>query len=200
MKVAVRRINEWDGPSMLKIYSPYVGESVFPPDKELPSLSEYIQRIDRYTYGMGWILCEIDSVPAGFCHLTENPEDPENLFTFCPEIRLFVRPEDHRRGVGKALYSLMFKIMEHGNRRETVARIVLPNPQAIAFHKAMGFVPLQTEETVNSMGQKREILWMLKKLIPDDSLAERPTKPYLIENFDYETAREQAASLVLPPN
>ena len=24
-KIAVRRVNEWDGPSMLKIYSPYTG-------------------------------------------------------------------------------------------------------------------------------------------------------------------------------
>ena len=46
MKVAVRRINEWDAPSMLKIYGPYVENTHFTPEKEVPKLSEYIQRID----------------------------------------------------------------------------------------------------------------------------------------------------------
>ena len=68
-KVAVRRVNEWDGPSMLKIYAPYTeGLEAF--EGEPPELQEYIQRIDRYTYGLGWILCEIDSTPSGFCCLT----------------------------------------------------------------------------------------------------------------------------------
>ena len=70
-KVAVRRVNEWDGPSMLKIYAPYTeGLEAF--EGEPPELQEYIQRIDRYTYGLGWILCEIDSTPSGFCCLTED--------------------------------------------------------------------------------------------------------------------------------
>ena len=85
-KVAVRRVNEWDGPSMLKIYAPYVGTPLAPEDA-LPELQDYIRRIDTYTYGLGWLLCEIDSTPAGFCHLTENRNDPENLFSVesaCP--------------------------------------------------------------------------------------------------------------------
>ena len=30
------------------------------PEQEPPGLQEYVQRIDRYTYGLGWLLCEID--------------------------------------------------------------------------------------------------------------------------------------------
>ena len=96
-KVAVRRINEWDGPSMLKIYAPYVGTPLAPEDA-LPELQDYIRRIDTYTYGLGWLLCEIDSTPAGFCHLTENRHDPENLFSV--EFQLYVKAEYQRMGVG----------------------------------------------------------------------------------------------------
>ena len=48
-RVAVRRTNEWDGPSMLKIYTPYVEKTHYTPDTEVPKLAEYVQRIDTYT-------------------------------------------------------------------------------------------------------------------------------------------------------
>ena len=39
-RVAVRRTNEWDGPSMLKIYTPYVEKTHYTPDTEVPTLAE----------------------------------------------------------------------------------------------------------------------------------------------------------------
>lgn len=195
-KIAVRRINEWDGPSMLKIYGPYV-EQLALEESALPPLSEYIQRIDKYTYGLGWLLCEIDSDPAGFCHLTENADAPGDPFSV--DIRLYVKPGYLRRGVGTALYALMPDIMELGNRREVRARILLPNETAVRFHQAMGFSPLRTDKgAAEREGVLRDVLVMQKRLSPADPDAERPIKPYLIENADYEAARERAALLVKP--
>lgn len=194
-KVAVRRINEWDGPAMLKIYAPYAEQTLACEEQESPPLAEYIQRIDRYTYGLGWLLCEIDSVPAGFCHLTEDRTDPENLFFV--ELCLYVKPEFQRRGVGRALYALIEDIMEYGNRRKVSVRILQPNPEAVAFFEAMGFSPeMVLKQAVEKLQQKRDVLVLSKQLSPVNPEALRPTKPYLIENADYEAAREAAAGLV----
>lgn len=190
-KVAVRRINEWDAPAVLKIYSPMVEAGLSPIDKVSPTLPEMIQRIDRYSYGIGWLMCEIDSTPAGFCCLNEIPYDPtlplelENLFSV--EIQVYVKPEYQKRGVGTALISLMTDIMQYGNRREVFANIPLPNEPAIAFFEKKGFEQIST---------KNQILRIGKKLKPVDPIAETPTKPYLILNQDYEDAREYAATLV----
>ena len=75
-RTAVRRVNEWDGPSMLKVYTPYTGTTAAP-EREAPDLQAYVRRIDRYTYGLGWLLCEIDHQTVGFCHLSEDPAAPE---------------------------------------------------------------------------------------------------------------------------
>lgn len=179
-KVAVRRVNEWDGPAMLKIYEQYVGTHCAP-EPELPALQDYIMRIDRYTYGLGWIMCEIDSEPAGFCHLTEDREDPKNLFSV--ELQMYVKQEFKRRGVGTALWSLMRDIMQLGSRRQVTVRFNAENTEAAEFFAAMGF------ENCGS-GTMRYTL------TPADEAAERPTKPYLIENVDYERVREHAATLV----
>ena len=183
-RVAVRRINEWDGPAMLKIYDPYVGTPKAP-EAQLPELRDYVQRIDRYTYGLGWIMCEIDSTPAGFCHLKENRNDPENLFSV--ELQLYVKPEFSRIGVGRALWTLIKDIMEYGSRREVLAYVSDKNPEGVAFLKAMGF---SESERVGA-----EVILRFE-LKPADPTALRPVKPYLIENADYESAREHAATLV----
>lgn len=183
-KVAVRRVNEWDGPAMLKIYSPYVGTNAAP-EQELPKLSDYIMRIDKYTYGLGWIMCEIDSTPAGFCHLTENRNDPKNLFSV--ELQMYVKPEFKRIGVGTALWSLMRDIMQLGSRRQVFVRTAPENSAAESFLEKAGF------EVCEKDGDKN--VWVYR-LVPAEPNTERPIKPYLIENIDYEHAREKAARLV----
>lgn len=184
VRVAVRRVNEWDGPSMLKIYTPYTGTPAAP-EQEAPELQAYIQRIDQYTYGLGWLLCELDCHPAGFCHLTENRRALKDPFSV--EFQLYVREDCQRRGVGRALWSLMRDMMEEGNRKEVFARVRQENQKALAFFRAMGFQALEKEEGV------QVLRYALAPACPE---AERPTKPYLIDKFVYEAARERAAGLV----
>lgn len=189
-KAAVRRVNEWDGPAMLKIYAPYVGTPAAQ-ETALPALAEYIQRIDRYTYGLGWLICEVDSEPAGFCHLTEDRYNPGDLFSV--EFQIYVKPGFRRRGVGTALWSLMRDVMEYGSRKQVFAWVDRENPQALAFFSTMGFSPWEEKE---EGGRVRRVFRYA--LSPADPAAERPVKPYLIESLDYERAREKAASLVKP--
>ena len=51
------------------------------PEREAPDLQAYVRRIDRYTYGLGWLLCEIDHQTVGFCTSARTPAAPEDLFT-----------------------------------------------------------------------------------------------------------------------
>ena len=184
LRTAVRRVNEWDGPSMLKVYSAYTGTTCAP-EAQPPKLPDYVQRIDKYTYGLGWLLCELNNQTAGFCHLTENRHDPENLFSV--EFQLYVREGLHRKGIGLALWSLMRDMMEVGSRREVFSRVHKDNLPALKFFHAMGFSEDSREE---------DLIVLRYELTPEDKDAQRPTKPYLIDKFDYEPARERAAKLV----
>lgn len=183
---AVRRVNEWDGPSMLKVYAPYPG-TPSSPEPELPELQSYIQRIDKYTYGLGWLLAEVDCQTVGFCHLTEDRSDPKNLFSV--EFWLYVRQDYLRRGVGTALWSLMRDMMEEGSRRQVFARVHRGNPGGLAFFEAIGF----KEHAADG-----DTIVLRYQLSPKEADPERPTKPYLIDKFAYEAARERAAGIIRP--
>ena len=187
-RTAVRRVNEWDGPSMLKVYSPYTGTHMAP-EQEPPGLQEYVQRIDRYTYGLGWLLCEVDHQTVGFCHLSEDPSQPEDLFSV--EFQLYVKQGLSRRRIGTALWQLMREMMEMGNRRRVLSRVDRDNQAALDFFTAMGFVSLAGDPP-----EEPEKAWLVYQLAPWDPQAAKPTKPYLVEAEDYEAARERAAGLV----
>ena len=187
-RTAVRRVNEWDGPSMLKVYAPYTGMHMAP-EQEPPGLQEYVQRIDRYTYGLGWLLCEIDHQTVGFCHLSEDPSQPENLFSV--EFQLYVKQGLSRRRIGTALWQLMREMMEMGNRRRVLCRVDRENQAALGFFTAMGFKPLAGDPP-----EEPEKAWLVYQLAPWTPQAAKPTKPYLVEAEDYEAARERAADLV----
>lgn len=190
-RVSVRRVNEWDAPAMLKIYAPYVSQGGITPEAAIPQLSEYIQRIDRYTYGMGWLICEIDSQTAGFCQLTENSLAPEDWFS--AQAQIYVKPEYKRRGVGRALLTLMMDIMQYQNRKRIVVGYMKPVQEAEFFLAAMGFRQVAEQDDAAA---GRTICYMERSLMPQDENAEYVIKPYLIENADYEAARENAALLV----
>lgn len=187
-RTAVRRVNEWDGPSMLKVYSPYTGTHMAP-EQEPPGLQEYVQRIDRYTYGLGWLLCEVDHQTVGFCHLSEDPSQPEDLFSV--EFQLYVKQGLSRRRIGTALWQLMREMMEMGNRRRVLCRVDRDNQAALDFFTAMGFVSLAGDPP-----EEPEKAWLVYQLAPWDPQAAKPTKPYLVEAEDYEAARERVAGLV----
>lgn len=196
-KVNVRRVNEWDAPAMLKIYGPYADAGLCVPESGAPPLADYISRIDRYTYGRGWIMCEIDNVPAGICVITEAVRDPENPFV--SDIEIYVKPEFQRRRVGTALFSLMRDIMQHGNRRGVYAPMLAGNKAAHSFFTSLGFEPVPGDDAAGTPDEDgKELLFLYRSLAPDQADAALPTKPYLIENADYEAAREKAALLVKP--
>ena len=195
MRVLVRRINEWDAPTMLKVYAPYVENSNSTKEVVLPTIAEFVERIDKYTYGFGWIMAEIDGETVGFCLLTENSYDPKNMFT--GEIQLFVKCGFTRRGVGSSLYSLMLDIMRYGNKKTVFARIPLPNEECVAFHKYWGFEEHEViKNGLEKNGECYDILVMKKELEPVEPEAIKPTKPFLIESEDYEAARIKAGMLI----
>ena len=204
-RVAVRRTNEWDGPSMLKIYTPYVEKTHYTPDTEVPTLAEYVQRIDTYTYGRMWILTEINNQTAGFCFLTDRDIPKDDLFS--ADAQLYVSEKCLHSGVGTSLYSLMLDIMHHANYRRVTAHINLPNDAAVAFHKILlcqhclfrkQEIPTAFHKKMgfHEVSETDGVLLMERAIEPEDPNAKRFTKAYLILAQDYEAAREHAATFV----
>ncbi len=83
-----------------------------------------------------WLVCEIDGSFAGFAKASA--WNPRCAYAWTCETSVYVRPEHHRKGVGRALYGRLFAIARAQGYRTLVASITLPNPASVALHEAMG--------------------------------------------------------------
>jgi phosphinothricin acetyltransferase len=60
------------------------------------------------------------------------------------ETSIYLHPEQRRGGVGTALYTALFKILQQQPIHLAVAGIALPNPGSIALHRKFGFETVGT--------------------------------------------------------
>jgi len=183
----VRRTNEWDAPSMLKVYAPYVGNGTSLDDVETPPLLDFVARVDKYTYSHGWVVGEVDGVTAGFAYISENADAPEDIWS--RDARIYVAEEFWRRKIGSAIYKLLLDILVEAKIQTVNARIKLPNAAAVEFHKKHGFGVSREEKGICVMSRT------LNTEIPENM--NRPEKAYLVLNDMYVKSRAEAEAMII---
>lgn len=183
MKVCVRRVNEWDAPGMLKIYSAAIdgGHSTY--ERETPALWEYVRRIDRYTYGKGWTVCDADGWTAGFAVARECLDCPDDPFMM--DVEVYVDAALRRKGIGSAVLGLLIDIATLGDKRVLRARFPR-NDETLAFYKSCGFAEIRRDE-----GFRPNETWMAVERKLDVPEVESPTKPFLVPQGEYERIRRE---------
>jgi phosphinothricin acetyltransferase len=67
------------------------------------------------------------------------------------EVGLYVHPDHHRRGVGRALYTALIADARQRGFHTLVAGIALPNDNSVKMHEACGF---RSVGTFNQVGRK----------------------------------------------
>jgi phosphinothricin acetyltransferase len=61
-------------------------------------------------------------------------------YAWTPEAGIYVLHGEHRRGLGRAMYSRLFDIMARQGFHSVVAGATLPNEASVRLHLSMGFV------------------------------------------------------------
>ena len=84
-----------------------------------------------------WLSAEVDGVFAGFAKAGVWRTREAYLPT--AEVTVYVDPEMHRRGVGRALYVELLARLRVGGFHSAIGGITLPNLSSVALHEAMGF-------------------------------------------------------------
>lgn len=137
MGVCIRVATEDDAPGMLEIYGPVVRETAISFETRPPSTGEFCGRIRASLEQRLWLVCEINGVIAGYAYATQF--NPREAYIWSAEVSVYVHPEYHRRGIGRALYTSLFRCVALQGYCTAVARITLPNPASVALHESMGF-------------------------------------------------------------
>lgn len=135
--VTLRRAHLEDAEAILEIYAPYIRNTNITFEYEVPSLSEFRDRMAGIMEGYPYLTCEIDGIAAGYAYAHRYKE--RAAYQWDAELSVYLREGCERRGIGQAFYTALMEILKEQHVRNVYGIVTSPNPPSEALHAAMGF-------------------------------------------------------------
>jgi L-amino acid N-acyltransferase YncA len=147
-----------DAQGILDIYAPYIENTSFTFETEVPSTEDFAERIRTYLINWPWLVCEVDGIIAGYAYATRHRE--RTAYQWCVESSIYIHNDYQRAGIAKALYMALFEILKKQGFRNVYAVINLPNDKSVKFHETCGFSYFATYEKVGyKLGKWKNVGW-----------------------------------------
>jgi L-amino acid N-acyltransferase YncA len=164
-----------DAEGILEIYAPYITNTSFTFETEIPPVADFRKRIESYLLNWPWLVCEIDGKIAGYAYSGKHRE--RVAYQWCTESSVYVHDDFQRRGVAKALYSAVIDLVKWLGYRNLYAVINLPNDKSVSFHEQMGFQYFATYKSVGyKLGRWKNVGWWELQLNEYDLEPKPPQK------------------------
>ena len=155
-KIRLARTNDAEG--ILAIYAPYISNTSFTFETEVPTEKDFQKRISDYLINWPWLVCEIDGVVAGYAYGAKYRE--RTAYQWCVESSIYIHDDFQKQNIGKALYGALIEIFKQQGYRNVYAVINLPNDKSVRFHESCGFTYFATYENVGyKLGKWKNVGW-----------------------------------------
>ena len=164
-----------DSESILKIYAPYIENTSYTFETEVPTIDSFKKRVSSYLQDWPWLVCEIDGVIAGYAYGARHRE--RVAYQWSLESSVYIHDDYQRRGVARALYTALISILRLQGFRNLYAVINLPNDKSVSFHEKLGFEYFATYKNVGyKLGKWKNVGWWQLQLNEYSMEPESPVK------------------------
>jgi len=166
-----------DASALAAIYAPAVLERATSFEFVPPTTDEMARRIAAAAPSFPWIVAERAGEVIGSAYGGRHKE--RDAYKWSVDVSAYIRGDCQRQGIGRGLYTALFKLLALQGYRRAWAGVTLPNPGSVGLHEAMGFRHLGTYEAVGwKFGRWHDVAWFGRALGPLD---ESPAPPLSIE-------------------
>ena len=166
---SIRLATARDAGPVAAIYAPNVTETVISFESEPPDEDEMRRRIEATLGRYPWLVCERRGRVLGYAYA--GAHGSRAAYQWSVDVSVYVHGEAHRMGVGRALYTSLFAVLEVQGFYNAYAGATLPNPASVGLHEAMGFRPVGVYRgTGYKMGAWHDVGWWhlaLRERVPD---------------------------------
>lgn len=135
--MSIRMATENDIAQILEIYAPYILSSAATFEYSVPTLEAFTRRFRDITVRFPWLVWEENGKVLGYAYGSAPFE--RAAFQWCAECSVYILPDCHGKGIGKALYQQLEKLLTLQGFRKVYAIITTENENSVAFHRAAGF-------------------------------------------------------------
>jgi phosphinothricin acetyltransferase len=154
-----------DADAIAAIYTPYVRDTVISFEVDPPTAADMRQRIDALTATYPWLVCAAGGAVVGYAYASRHSE--RAAYQWSADVSVYVRADQHRRGIGRALYTALLRIVTAQGFYNAYAGITLPNASSVGLHEALGFTPVGAYRGVGyKLGAWHDVGWWELALQP----------------------------------
>ena len=159
----IRPAVDKDIPEMLSIYAPYVENTTYSFEYDVPCLRTFTERFYTYTAQFPWLVWEEDGRILGYAYASAPFE--RAAFRWCAEPSIYLRPEARGRGIGRKLYAALEWILQQQGYQVLYALITAENTGSIAFHEKCGYTQVGFFQNCGfKHGRWCSLVWMEKRI------------------------------------
>lgn len=162
-----------DAAELLAIYAPYVRNTAISFEYEVPSLSEFRQRIETISARFPFLKA-IDAEGHILGYAYASSFKSRKAYDWSVELSIYIRQDCRRNGLGRALYEALEASLRRMGILNLNACIAVPiapdahlNFDSLRFHEKMGFTLVGT---FHNSGYKfdtwYDMVWMEKMIGP----------------------------------
>ena len=170
--MTIRFATQADVPAILAIYAPYITDSVISFEYEVPTLTEFSERVRVIQTQFPYLVAELDGRILGYAYASKHRD--RTAYQWSVETSVYVHPDGHRQGIARQLYTILLTYLRQQGYVNAFAGITSPNLSSEAFHRSMGFDYLGTYSNIGyKMGAWHSVAWfqlVLQDHQPDPSI------------------------------
>lgn len=171
----IRIARESDLPAMLAIYRPYVENTTYSFEYDVPCLRTFTQRFLDHIGQFPWLVWEEGGQVLGYAYAGAPWE--RAAYRWCAEVSIYLHSSVHGRGIGRRLYEKLEAILTAQGYRLVYALITTDNQPSVEFHKKLGYAYRTTFPNCGyKMGRWLGVIWLEKALGPFDAPANFPQR------------------------
>jgi L-amino acid N-acyltransferase YncA len=174
----IRPSHDTDLPAITAIYAHHVLHGTGTFETTPPSEAEMAaRRADVLAKGLPWLVAEEDGRVLGYAYCQWFK--PRPAYRFSAEDSIYLHPDAHGRGLGRALLAELMALAQAAGIRKLLAVIGdSANEASIGVHRALGFAPAGAFKSCGwKFGRWLDIVLMEKSLGEGDTTAPEPVSP-----------------------
>lgn len=174
MESKIRFATPADAPAVHEIYGPFCEDSPISFETERPAVAEIERRIRNIIERFPWLICENESEVLGYAYA--GPHRERAAYRWSVDVAIYISGNYRGRGVGTALYTVLFELLRILGYFKAYAGITLPNPASVRLHQRVGFELVGIFKQVGyKSGAWHDVSWWALALQP----TERPPQETL---------------------
>ena len=196
MNPSLRQANEQDAATIRAIYAPFCENSATSFELVPPTVEEMQARIRKITAHYPWLVCVRGGEVRGYAYACAHRE--RAAYRWSVDVAVYIGEGQHRTGMGRALYTALFRILVRQGYFKAYAGVTLPNPASVGLHEAMGFTPVGVYRGVGyKLGAWRDVGWWQLALQAERAEPSEPCAVRVIEaSGDCQIALDAGAKLL----